>query len=165
MAEQTIWYLEMRDPDAHRARALPETLSVVECEITQFALNRFLYELVGAQWQWSEMLEGDQHKWRAMIESDAHRTFVAYYRGAIAGYFELYRPDGVNVEILYFGLVAEFIGRGLGAGLLSHAIDQAWHWSGTERVWLHTCSLDHSAALGNYQKRGFEIYDKEIAPC
>lgn len=165
MGEQVIWYLEMRAPKAHRARALPETLNVVECEIPQFELNRFLYRLVGASWQWDEKLEGDQNAWRAMIESDAHRTFVAYDRGAIAGYFELYRTDGINVEILYFGLVAEFIGRGLGAGLLSHAIDQAWRWAGTERVWLHTCSLDHPAALENYQKRGFTIYDKEIAPC
>ncbi|ART62730.1 GNAT family N-acetyltransferase [Kushneria marisflavi] len=165
MAEQIIWYLEMRDPKAHHARAMPETLGVVECEIPQFELNRFLYRLVGTQWQWSEMLEGDQNEWRAMVESDAHRTFVAYYRGAVAGYYELYRPDGVNVEILYFGLVETFIGMGFGAGLLSHAIDQAWRWPGTDRVWLHTCSLDHPAALENYQKRGFEIYHEEVAPC
>ncbi|MFC0338161.1 Ribosomal protein S18 acetylase RimI [Kushneria avicenniae] len=165
MPEQTIWYLEMCDAGAHHARPLPDTLNVIECEIPQFALNRFLYALVGAPWQWSEKLEGDQSEWQAMVESDAHRTFVAYYRGAIAGYYELYRPDGRNVEILYFGMVAEFIGRGLGGGLLSHAIDQAWQWSGTERVWLHTCSLDHPAALANYQKRGFRLYDEEIAPC
>ena len=165
MAEQIIWYLEMRDPSAHQPRAVPETLAVIECEIPQFELNRFLYRLVGAQWQWSEKLEGDQNEWRAMVESDDHRTFVAYCRGAIAGYFELYRPDGVNVEILYFGLVETFIGMGFGAGLLSHAIDQAWQWPGTERVWLHTCSLDHPAALENYQKRGFEIYHEEVAPC
>ncbi|GHC25767.1 N-acetyltransferase [Kushneria pakistanensis] len=165
MGEQTIWYLEMRDPSEHHARALPAALNVVECELPRFAFNRFLYELVGAQWQWSEKLEGDQGAWQAMVESDAHRTFVAYYRGAIAGYYELYRPDGVNVEILYFGLVAECIGQGFGAGLLSHAIEQAWGWAGTERVWLHTCSLDHPAALANYQKRGFKHYDEEIAPC
>ncbi len=165
MGEQTIWYLEMQGPGAHHARALPEALSVVECEIPQFALNRFLYQLVGSPWQWTEMLEGDQSDWQKMIESEAHRTFVAYYRGAIAGYFELYRPDGIKVEILYFGLVTAFIGMGFGAGLLSHAITQAWRWPGTERVWLHTCSLDHPAALGNYQKRGFEVYDERIAPC
>ncbi|WP_456269188.1 GNAT family N-acetyltransferase [Kushneria sp. AK178] len=165
MGEQTIWYLEMRDPSDHHARALPETLTVTECEMPQFALNRFLYELVGASWQWREKLEGDQNAWQAMVESDAHRTFVAYHRGAIAGYFELYRPDGVNVEMLYFGLVSDFIGMGFGGGLLSHAIEQAWRWPGTERVWLHTCSLDHPAALDNYQKRGFTIFDEETAPC
>ncbi|REC94808.1 GNAT family N-acetyltransferase [Kushneria indalinina] len=165
MGEQTIWYLEMCDPGAHHARALPEALNVVECEIPRLAFNRFLYQLVGAQWQWDEKLTGDQNAWRSMIESDAHRTFVAYHRGAIAGYYELYRPDGVNVEILYFGLVSDFIGMGFGSGLLSHAIDQAWGWSGTERVWLHTCSLDHPAALDNYQKRGFVIYHEETAPC
>lgn len=161
---QTIWYLEMRDPACLKARALPEMLKVVECEIPQFPLNRFLYQLVGAQWQWSERLEGDQGEWQALIKSDAHRTFVAYHRGAIAGYFELYRPDGCNTEILYFGLTPDFIGMGFGGPLLSHAIACAWAWPGTERVWLHTCSLDHPVALANYQARGMCVFREETVP-
>ncbi|MFC0267849.1 GNAT family N-acetyltransferase [Kushneria aurantia] len=159
----TTWYLEMRDPAALDARPLPPTLAVAECEIPQFELNRFLYQLVGAQWQWTDKLEGDQQTWRALVESDAHRTFVAWHRGAVAGYFELYRPDGRNVEILYFGLAPGFIGMGFGGPLLSHALACAWAWPGCERVWVHTCSLDHPAALANYRSRGMTVYHEEVS--
>ena len=45
------------------------------------------------------------------------------------------------------------LGRGNGATGRSHRPD---------RVWLHTCDLDHPAALPNYLKAGFEIYDTKV---
>jgi GNAT superfamily N-acetyltransferase len=77
-----------------------------------------------------------------------------------AGYFELRRqPDGA-VEIAYFGLLPEFIGRGLGKFLLSEATRRAWELGAT-RVWLHTNTLDHAAALPNYLARGFSVVRTE----
>ena len=32
---------------------------------------------------------------------------------------------------------------------------------GAQRVWVHTCSLDHPHALANYQARGFRIFRVE----
>ncbi len=61
---------------------------------------------------------------------------------AVAGYFELRREDDGSVEIVYFGLLPEFTGRGLGGYLLTDAVERAWA-SGARRVWLHTCSFDH----------------------
>jgi GNAT superfamily N-acetyltransferase len=95
------------------------------------------------------------------VESDQHQTWVAYQQGAIAGYFELHR-QGDEVEILYFGLAPQFIGKGLGGFLLSEAIAKAWQWQGANRVWVHTCTLDHPHALKNYQARGFRIYKEEV---
>ena len=64
-----------------------------------------------------------------------------------------------EIEIAYFGLLPEFIGRGLGGVLLTSAIETAWAWTPTpSRVWVHTCNRDHPSALANYQARGFEIY-------
>ena len=69
--------------------------------------------------------------------------------------------DGV-VEIAYFGLLPEFIGRGAGRSLLAAAINRAWSWRGTTtRVWLHTCSLDHPRALPNYLAAGFRVVREE----
>ena len=80
--------------------------------------------------------------------------------GAPAGYFEL-RGDRVGgTEIAYFGLLPEFTGRGLGGYLLTVAVQRAWA-TGTERVWLHTNTLDHPAALPNYLKRGFRAFHSE----
>lgn len=157
----TTYYLQMESPDALKAKPLPDSLTVIECEEPQYQLNRFLYQLIGGDWEWGDLDDWSDEQWRARVESDDHRTWVAYYRGSIAGYYELHRPDGVSTEILYFGLAPGAIGKGFGGPLLSHAIESAWRWSGTERVWVHTCSLDHPSALINYKARGMELYREE----
>jgi GNAT superfamily N-acetyltransferase len=65
-----------------------------------------------------------------------------------------------EVELVQFGLTPEFIGQGLGKFFLQWAIDRAWGY-GPRRLWLHTCTLDHPAALPNYLKAGFRIYKEE----
>jgi GNAT superfamily N-acetyltransferase len=80
--------------------------------------------------------------------------------GAPAGYFELRRDADGGVEIAYFGLLEEFIGGGLGGHMLSEAARRAWAFD-ADRVWLHTSTLDHPAALQNYLKRGFVIVRRE----
>ncbi|WP_028240206.1 GNAT family N-acetyltransferase [Stutzerimonas azotifigens] len=160
MTECTTYYLEMTRSDQARAKPLPAELDVVEIEIRQYPFNRFLYQLVGGPWQWTDKLALPDEAWRAQIESPDHRTWVAYHRGAIAGYYELQR-SGPDVEILYFGLVEQFFGRGFGGPLLGHALGSAWAWPGTERIWVHTCTLDHPSALANYQARGMRIYREE----
>jgi GNAT superfamily N-acetyltransferase len=70
------------------------------------------------------------------------------------------RAAGGSVEIAYFGLLPEFVGRGLGAHLLSAAVERAFE-SGARRVWLHTCTKDNPAALPNYLKRGFVPFRTE----
>ena len=88
------------------------------------------------------------------------RVWVMRVRDQLAGYFELeWRPD-TSVEIAYFGLVPEFIGRGLGKHLLTRAVQEAWRLGAT-RVWLHTCTLDGPAALPNYVARGFTPFKTE----
>jgi GNAT superfamily N-acetyltransferase len=80
--------------------------------------------------------------------------------GAPAGYFELRRDNSGGIEIAYFGLLPEFTGRRLGGHLLTVAVETAWA-AGTNRIWLHTNTLDHPAALPNYLKRGFTAFDSE----
>jgi GNAT superfamily N-acetyltransferase len=78
----------------------------------------------------------------------------------VAGYAELDRTCVENVEIVFFGLMPEFIGKGLGSYLLTAVVEHAWD-VGAERVWLHTCTLDHPAALPNYLARGFRLFRTE----
>lgn len=85
---------------------------------------------------------------------------MLYYTGAPAGYFELRQHEDTSVEIAYFGLLEEFLGRSLGKHLLTIAVEQGWQL-GANRLWLHTCTLDHSAALPNYLKRGFKPFRQE----
>lgn len=66
------------------------------------------------------------------------------------------------MQLCYFGLLSDFIGRGLGGPILSHVLEIAWSMPHTRRVWVHTCSNDHPNALANYRARGFEIYRTRI---
>jgi GNAT superfamily N-acetyltransferase len=85
---------------------------------------------------------------------------VAYVAGTPAGYCELERQPDAAVELVYFGLLPRFIGQGLGGTLLTAAITRAWEM-GAQRVWLHTCTLDHPQALANDQARGVRIMRRE----
>ncbi|WP_199911556.1 GNAT family N-acetyltransferase [Dongshaea marina] len=161
MKEVTIYYLQMNNPQELSPVAVLPELEIRECVRPQFKFNRFLYQLVGEPWSWTDKLSWSDDQWRELVESADHRTWVAYYQGAIAGYYELHRNGG-DVEILYFGLVSDCIGMGFGAALLSNAIESAWQWQGASRVWVHTCSLDHPAALKNYQARGLTLYREEV---
>jgi len=150
-------YLEMRSSADLITAPVPPGLDIRECGEKRFAFNRAMYYAVGTKWGWTDKYNWSDQQWKAYAESERLRTWQAHYRGALAGYYEL-QLSGTDVEIAYFGLNHPFIGRGLGGALLSHAIQSAWKWSGTRRVWVHTCTLDHPNALSNYLARGLRIY-------
>ena len=54
----------------------------------------------------------------------------------------------------------EYQGKKLGSYLLKHIIQDAFRRD-VERIWVHTCSLDHKHALDNYLSRGLKIFRKE----
>jgi len=151
------YYLDMLSPSDLRGKDDPRGLVLSECRIKQHQFNRFLYKYIGEQWQWTDKLQWSDEMWREYVGSDNLRTWVAYYDGGIAGYYELLQ-QGDEVEIIYFGLAEPFIGRGFGGYLLTEAIRSAWAWQGSRRVWVHTCTLDHPSALQNYLARGMSIY-------
>ncbi|MGA3058365.1 MAG: GNAT family N-acetyltransferase [Candidatus Limnocylindrales bacterium] len=120
-----------------------------------------LFSAVGGEWGWSGRLLLGDDELRALLNDPAIEIIRLRCGSRIAGFVELDRRLPGQVEIVYFGLVAEFIGRGLGAFLLRWATNRAWQGS-TERVWLHTCDYDHPNALAVYQKAGFRIYDERM---
>lgn len=156
----TTFYLEM----TNAAQLQPKTCDdprfhILEATVKQWRFNRFLYQFVGEEWEWKDKLIWTDEKWRSYVEDERLRTFVAYYDGSLAGYFELSARDQ-EVEIACFGLVPPFIGRGLGGTLLTRTLQEAWKLK-PNRVWVHTCTLDHDAALANYKARGMVVYKME----
>jgi GNAT superfamily N-acetyltransferase len=122
---------------------------------------RYLYAEVGRAYRWMDRLAWTDGDIRAHLASPGISLWLLTVRGAPAGYFELKAtPQDGSVEIAYFGLLPEFIGRGLGKHLLTEAVEKAWSL-GARRVWLHTCSLDDPAALPNYVSRGFRPFHEE----
>jgi GNAT superfamily N-acetyltransferase len=153
-------YLEMRQPADLRTASLPADArleQVLECPVS---FHRFLYREVGRHYHWRDRLTWSDEQTRAYLDDPRLALHVLYTGGAPAGYFELRQDSDAGVEIAYFGLLPEFIGRGLGKGMLAAAVRLAWD-RGASRVWLHTCTLDDPAALPNYLKRGFTPFQEE----
>ena len=161
MPEIVITYLQMNAPEElSPARASDPDLIVREAVERDWRLNRAMYLLVGEQWGWIDKLGWSDEDWKRYAADEQRRTFVATWRGATAGYYELRRDEAGAVEVVSFGLAPDFIGRGLGGALLTDALKRAWAWD-AQRVWLHTCTLDHPAALKNYLARGMQVYDRK----
>lgn len=160
--ETIITYLEMTAPPSSAPPPPPlGPLAIMLAEEPTVSFYRYLYNTVGADNLWWERRLMSDDDLRAAIQAENVDLFVLYVGGVPAGYFELGElEDGERIELVYFGLIPEFIGQGYGAYLLRTAVDEAWS-RGPERVTVHTCNLDHPNALQVYQRCGFEAYDQE----
>ena len=155
----TTWFLQMADPAQLAAAPEPDPdLEVRQAELPSPELSRMFYTGVGSDWYWTDRRGWSWERWHAWLARPEVETWVGWVRGTPAGYAELER-QGDAVELVSFGLLPAFIGRGLGTRLLDAALRRAWAL-GPRRVWVHTCSLDGPAALRTYQGRGLEIYDE-----
>jgi GNAT superfamily N-acetyltransferase len=159
MATRT--YLEMKSPGALCPfRSTDEGIEISHCADCSIELFRSLYADVGREYRWVDRLAWSDEDIRGYLADSAVTIWLLRVNGALAGYFELRRDTEGGVEIAYFGLLPGFTGRGLGAHLLTEAVGRAWSL-GARRVWLHTCTFDHPAALPNYLKRGFTVFKTE----
>lgn len=157
------WYLEMTDPAQLRPRRVNRGDMVLgRVDPPMPVLNRFFYTAVGGDWYWSDRLPWSLARWSEWLCRPELETWVLSVAGVPAGYFELEQQAGGSVEIAYFGLLPAFIGRKLGGHLLTAAIERSWQM-GARRVWVHTCSLDHPAALPNYLASGLVVFKEERA--
>lgn len=162
LVEVTTWYLEMLDPNQLNS-ALPGQydLKIEQAKIPSPQFSRFLYTSVGGDWYWQDRLSWTYDRWMQYLDRPEVQIWVAYISGTPAGYVELEAQSDGNVEIAYFGVLRQFIGRRLGGYLLSVGVEKAWAM-GAKRVWVHTCSLDGPYALANYKARGFQVYKQEV---
>jgi GNAT superfamily N-acetyltransferase len=151
-------YLEMRDRSALRpAPALDDlAIRIERMHDCPASFWRYLYTEVGRAHHWVDRLGWTDDEIRAYLADPAVSVHLLTVRGAPAGYFELHREPDDAIELVYFGLLPEFTGRGIGRRFLTQAVSCAWD-EGASRVWLHTNTLDHPAALPNYLNRGFTI--------
>jgi GNAT superfamily N-acetyltransferase len=157
----TRTYLEMLSPEELRQATVtgpePRVERLQDCSVEFF---RFLYEEVGRAYRWTDRLSWTDGMVQQHLETPGVSLWLLSWENQPAGYFELRAHEDDSVEIAYFGLLPDFIGRGWGKYLLSRAVQSAWQL-GPRRVWLHTCTLDHPAALPNYLKRGFRPVRQE----
>ncbi|HWE41960.1 MAG TPA: GNAT family N-acetyltransferase [Gemmatimonadaceae bacterium] len=156
----TRTYLRMDRPEQLRpARAVPDAAAARLAPCTA-ARYRELYAAVGAPWHWHDRDAWSDERLAAHLADPSVSIFLFTVGGSAVGYFELQRHDDADVEIAYFGLFPDEIGKGYGGAMLTVAVGEAWTMGATS-VWLHTCTLDHPRAIENYRARGFAEYRQE----
>ena len=126
-----------------------------------FQLNKFFYKQIGKKHRWVDRLIWNENQWIRYINNSNVSTYTLQDNNNLAGYFEqIFDQKKLECEIAYFGILQDYVGKRLGGYLLSQAIKKSFA-VGANRVWVHTCSLDHKHALKNYLSRGMKIFKSE----
>ena len=156
-------YLEINSlKDLQESEQPSEDYIVDLIEPTDFQLNKFFYKNIGKKHKWIDRLIWTEEQWIKYVSNKNVKTFVLKNKKDLVGFFELIiHSEKQEVEIAYFGILEEYQNKKLGSFLLSNAIKKSFQQN-VERVWLHTCSLDHKNALNNYLARGMKIFKSEI---
>jgi ribosomal protein S18 acetylase RimI-like enzyme len=122
---------------------------------------KFLYKEVGRDFFWRDRLKWSDQDWLDYISNEFFKLYILKQNNNLAGYFELlYDPKVPSMEIPYFGIFKEFYGKGIGGHLLTKAILISFNQK-INKVWAHTCTLDHPNALKNYLARGMKVFKTE----
>ena len=156
-------YLEINSiQDLKEGNKPSEDYSLRLIDPINFQLNKFFYKNIGKKHKWVDRLSWTEEKWINYVSSERVRTYVLKFEDDLAGFFELiFHPEKNEIELAYLGVLEEYQNRKLGSYLLSQAIKKSFS-TNINRVWAHTCSLDHKNALNNYISRGMKIFKTEI---
>jgi len=154
-----VTFLEMLEPPQFD---IPESTlrlrRVAEPTLDQY---RALFRKIGAPWLWFSRLALSDTDLAAIIgHPEVHLYEVAAVE-AVVGMLELDFREPGQCELAFVGLVPGLSGQGHGRWLLAHAVRLAWR-DGVKRVHVHTCTLDHPAAVAAYRRAGFVPYKRAI---
>jgi ribosomal protein S18 acetylase RimI-like enzyme len=151
-----VTYMELRDSPPRSIQPFGTERIAIEHLLIQEYLA--LYRKVGASLNWDQRLLMPEAELAALLEGGSLNIHVLRSgRGHALGFCEFDRRAHPEIELRNFGLIPEAQGRGLGPWLLSVALREEWQ-SGPRRIWLHTDTWDHPAAIRLYERAGFRIY-------
>tara|TARA_X000001036_G_scaffold377420_1_gene367227 strand:- start:77 stop:580 length:504 start_codon:yes stop_codon:yes gene_type:complete len=155
-------YLEIQSIDDLVESKNPSNEFIIELlNPANFQLNKFFYKNIGKKHYWVDRLIWTDKQWIDYTDDKKVKTFVLKKQEDLVGYYELISHlDQNEIEIAYFGILEEYQNQKLGSFLLTSAIKNSF-LSNPDRVWVHTCSLDHRNALHNYISRGMKVFKKE----
>ena len=154
------YYLEIGSIKNLKSKKKPsDEVSLELSDLKNFELNKFLYKQIGKKHQWIDRLVWQDKDWIKYISNENLKTYILKQGEDLVGYFELIFNQN-ECEIAYLGILEEYIGKSLGGYLLSEAIKIGFEKK-VERVWVHTCSLDHENAILNYKARGMRVFKNE----
>ena len=155
-------YLEINSiQDLEEVPKLSQDYSINLLDPINFQLNKFFYKNIGKKHRWVDRLVWTESKWIDYVSDKKVKTYVFKHKDDLAGFFELiFHFENKEVELAYFGILEEYQGKKLGSHLLYEAIKISFD-TDINRLWVHTCTLDHKNALNNYLARGMKIFKTE----
>ena len=155
-------YLEINSlKELKKSKFSPDDCLIDLSDPADFQINKFFYKSIGKEHRWTDRLIWTDKQWMEYISDQKVKTYILKQADDVAGYFELiFHKEKKETEIAYLGLLKEYQNKKLGSFLLTSAIKNSFS-ENTNRVWVHTCSLDHKNALNNYISRGMRIYKTE----
>jgi GNAT superfamily N-acetyltransferase len=122
---------------------------------------RDLYRRVGEEWLWFSRIQMPDAELTAQLHAPQLEVYALVDNGRDEGLLELDFREPGQCEIGMFGVTAKLVGTGAGRWLMNRALEIAWSRP-INRVWLHTCTFDHPAALAFYQRSGFRAFRRQI---
>ena len=135
--------------------------SLIRIERPDLDWFRTLFRRVGQDYLWFSRLRMSDAALAAELLDSAMETFSLRRDGQDLGLLQLdFRVAG-EAEISYFGVADELVGTGAGRWLMNRALDLAWSRP-IGRFWVHTCTLDHPAALSFYLRSGFTAFRRQV---
>ncbi len=160
LVDVTVYYLEMLTHSQRAASTQGNRVAVRRSITPSVPYYRWLYDSVGRDYHWLSRRKLSDVELGAVLNDLLNELHVLHVEGSPAGFAELDCRNSDDIELVQFGLIPEFIGKGFGKWFLQWTIDKVWSYQ-PKRFWLHTCSLDHPTALSRYKKAGFVQYKVE----
>jgi GNAT superfamily N-acetyltransferase len=154
-------YLEMKVLPQRKLLPFATDLSLVPVGEMPIAQYRSHFKAVGENLLWFSRLLMSDEKLKSVLGNPVIDSYVFQRGDQMLGLLELNFEDRANCELAFFGLVPDAVGSGLGRILMDEAVRRAFA-KPTERLWLHTCTLDHPAALPFYLRSGFTPYARMV---
>lgn len=148
-----VTYLEL-SRDRPREDGPPSLLRLERRERIVPDAYRALFRKVGSRWLWFSRLVMSDAALSAILHDPRVDLYAVRSSAENAGLVELDFRDPAACNIAFLGLVPGLTGQGHGRWLLAETLARAWR-DGVERVTVHTCTLDHPAALPAYLNAGF----------
>ena len=159
-----VTYLEMLEPpSAEVPQSTLRLRRVAEPDPDQY---RALFRKVGSPWLWFSRLTMSDRELEAILGDPGVKLYEVAAVEPVVGMLELDFREAGQCELAFIGLVPELAGQGHGRWLLAEALSLAWRQDkgrdGASRVHVHTCTLDHPAALAAYRRAGFTAYKRAV---
>ena len=162
MAKVKRFFLEIKKKHfLNQPPHFPEKTKVYLEKKKNIDINKFFYKQVGKDHFWRDRLLWSDKEWQKYVNNINLDTGVLKVDQELIGFYEQELHKEKNeIELIQMGILKEYQGKRFGSFLLEYIIYKALEKK-VDRVWVHTCSLDHKHALNNYLSKGFKVFKEE----